>query len=140
MRATIRASEISGNRSEFDVIFDVDESEVEESDLAIFNELIHNKMADLHHKTYQYLSEVIDLTKPAFEGGLIISEVRVFKLSDSESVKNFQLSTHRIEVTSYFENDGDSFWKVFFSARMFLSSGQWGSLMMSPHELRREES
>ena len=140
MRATIQANEISGNRSEFDVIFDLDESEIENSDKEFFNELIHNKLADLHQKTSQYLAEVIDLSKPAFEGGLILSEVSISKLTESESLPNVRMDSHRVEVTSYFENDGDNFWKVLFTACMFSSLGQSDSLLMSPYELRREES
>ena len=90
---------------EYDVSLTPFEGDVSDFDKIFFEKVVVDK-DELFQRSEKYINEIIDSTKPLFEGGFILNSINISGTSES---------SYYVEVEGYYENDDNMYWSVTFN-------------------------
>lgn len=79
--------------------------DVSEFDKVVFEKIASDKSV-LFEKAENYINEVIDTSKPMFEGGLILNAINIAGTSER---------SYHVEMECYYENDNHMYWSVTYN-------------------------
>ncbi|MEW8041804.1 MAG: hypothetical protein AB2777_16350 [Candidatus Thiodiazotropha endolucinida] len=91
--------------NEYEINLEPFKEEVSELDEYMFNKVEKDKNC-LFEKAENYIKEIVDYTKPLFEGGLILNSINISGMSERR---------YQIEMECYFENDEHMYWSVTYN-------------------------
>lgn len=81
------------------------EENVSELDKYVFEKIDKDK-PELFDRAESYIGEIVDLSKPIFEGGLALNSINITGIADR---------AYTVEFECYFENDDHMYWSVTFN-------------------------
>lgn len=104
------------------------QGEVSDFDEKFFEKVVADRN-DLFHRAENYINEVIDCSKPLFEGGFILNSINMIGKSER---------SYYVEIEGYYEKDDHMYWSVTFNVPLVRADEE--SLEMSrywPIEFKR---
>ena len=81
------------------------EENISELDKYVF-EKIDKDTQELFKRAKDYIFEIVDLSKPIFDGGPVLNSINISGSSDR---------SYAIEIECYFKNDAHMYWSVTFN-------------------------